>query len=649
MLKHSISMLACASLLAGLGLNPGAFAQSPAAGRQTDPGATGRQPSRPKSPAPPQEAGQSAGQALGQPAGQTGVVAPVQLPKEPPPVASGYQSPGRALPSAERVGVNVADQVSLTLNEAIALALANNKDISASRIDVDIARFDVESSRGIYDPRLEGDVDYRKTTSPSASFIAGGAGGKTRQTDVTGSARVAGNSPYFGGNYQLDFSSGRSTTNNQFTALNPQYPSALTFTYAQPLLRGLRIDENRRRIEVAKRNVTLSDLQFRQRVIETINRVQQAYWDLVFSLRNLQVQLDAVKQARAQLESNRRQVEQGTLAPVDIASAEAQVANFEQDVYSAQENVTRSENNLKALMLPERTAPLWSRAILPVSPVTLEPPRVSLDQAVTSALTNRPELEQAETSAEINKINTRLFRDQTRPQIDLVGSYSAVGLAGSSVGGNNPLTAGNVALFSRVNELSERAGLPPVSVPATGGALPDFFLGGAGQSLSNLFNLNFPTARIGLTFSFPIGNRTARANLGRSLAEGRRIQNQREQLEQQIEVDVRNSLQTVKSAEARLAAAAAARIAAQQQNESEQRRFDSGLSTVFLVLQRQTELISARGRELQAQTDLNKAIAEFQRATGYTLQANNVTLLKDAQPRLNREGVAAGATPANPQ
>jgi HAE1 family hydrophobic/amphiphilic exporter-1 len=577
------------------------------------------------------------------------VVAPVQLPKEPPPVASGYQSPGRALPSAERVGVNVADQVSLTLNEAIALALANNKDISASRIDVDIARFDVESSRGIYDPRLEGDVDYRKTTSPSASFIAGGAGGKTRQTDVTGSARVAGNSPYFGGNYQLDFSSGRSTTNNQFTALNPQYPSALTFTYAQPLLRGLRIDENRRRIEVAKRNVTLSDLQFRQRVIETINRVQQAYWDLVFSLRNLQVQLDAVKQARAQLESNRRQVEQGTLAPVDIASAEAQVANFEQDVYSAQENVTRSENNLKALMLPERTAPLWSRAILPVSPVTLEPPRVSLDQAVTSALTNRPELEQAETSAEINKINTRLFRDQTRPQIDLVGSYSAVGLAGSSVGGNNPLTAGNVALFSRVNELSERAGLPPVSVPATGGALPDFFLGGAGQSLSNLFNLNFPTARIGLTFSFPIGNRTARANLGRSLAEGRRIQNQREQLEQQIEVDVRNSLQTVKSAEARLAAAAAARIAAQQQNESEQRRFDSGLSTVFLVLQRQTELISARGRELQAQTDLNKAIAEFQRATGYTLQANNVTLLKDAQPRLNREGVAAGATPANPQ
>ncbi|HYP30081.1 MAG TPA: TolC family protein [Blastocatellia bacterium] len=624
-LRQCMALLVCASLSAGAGLAPRAFAQS--ASQQGQP------------PAQAKPAARSAG--------PSGVVAQPQLPQEPPPVASGYKAPERPLPSAERVGVDVADQVSLTLDEAIALALANNKDISTSRIDVDIARFDVESSKGVYDPRLEGDVDYRKTSTPTASFIGGGENGTTTQTDVTGSVRVAGNSPYFGGNYQLDFSSGRSTTNNQFTALNPQYPSALTLTYSQPLLRGLRIDENRRRIEVAKRNVTLSDLQFRQRVIETINRVQQAYWDLVFSLRNLQVQLDAVRQARTQLESNRRQVEQGTLAPVDIVSAEAQVRNFEQNVYSAQEAVTRAENNLKALMLPERTAPLWSRALLPTSPVTLDPPRVSLDQAVTSALANRPELEQAETSAEINEINTRLFRDQTRPQIDLVGSYSAVGLAGSSAGGTNPFTEGNVALLSRVNELSERAGLPPVMMPSTGGTLPGFFLGGAGQSLSNLFNLNFPTARVGITFSFPIGNRTAKANLGRSLAEGRRIQNQREQLEQQVEVDVRNSLQAVKSAEARLAAAAAARLAAEQQYESEQRRFDSGLSTVFLVLQRQTDLITARGRELQAQTDLNKAIAEFQRATGYTLQANNITLFKDAQPGRNQQGVSGSISPAN--
>ncbi|HKG21052.1 MAG TPA: TolC family protein, partial [Blastocatellia bacterium] len=179
-MKYSMSMLVCASLLAGLGLTPGALARSSAAAQKpseaqepakvkpaqgepqhTGPGATGPQPSQATPPAPRQDAPR-------QEAGQSGVVAPVQLPKEPPPVASDYQSPGRALPPAERVGVDVADQVSITLDEAIALALANNKEISASRIDVDIARFDVDSSRGVYDPRLEGDVDYRKTTSPSA-------------------------------------------------------------------------------------------------------------------------------------------------------------------------------------------------------------------------------------------------------------------------------------------------------------------------------------------------------------------------------------------------------------------------------------------------------------------------------------------------
>ncbi|HEX8185891.1 MAG TPA: TolC family protein, partial [Blastocatellia bacterium] len=534
-----------------------------------------------------------------------------QMPKEPPPVAPNYEAPARPLPPVERVGVDLNNQVPLTLNEAIALALANNKEINASRIDIEIAGFDLKAAQGAYDPRITTEANYDRATTPAASFISGGADGKTTQTNLTGDVRVSGNSPVLGGNYMVDFSSGRTTTNNQFTALNPQYPSALTFTYTQPLLRGLRTDDNRRRIEITRRGLTLSDEQFRQRVIETITRVQQAYWDLTFSLRNLQVQIEAVKQAQRQLESNRRQVTEGTLAPIDVTAAETQVATFEQNVYAAEEAVTRAENSLKSLVLPDRKTPMWSRAILPTSPVTLEPPRVPLDEAVTAALGNRPELQQVATNAEINKINTRFFRDQTKPEINLVASYSAVGLAGSAIsGGLNPLTAGNAAILARLNELSTLSGLPPLP-PATtpSGTLPGFFLGGAGQSLSNLFALNFPTTRVGVTFSFPIGNRTAEANLGRSLAEGRRIQNQREQVEQQIEVDVRNTLQAVTSAEARLRAAAVARSSAEQQFESERRRFEGGLSTVFLVLQRQTELVAARGRELQAQTDLNRAIA----------------------------------------
>src|ERR671917_1176797 len=210
--------------------------------------------------------------------------------------------------------------------------------------------------------------------------------------------RLGGFSPFAGGNYQLDFSSTRLLTTNQNATLNPQFPTAFTFTYAQPLLRGRRFDQNRRTIEIAKKNLSLTDAQFRQRAIEVISQVESAYWDMVFALRNLQVQIDAVKQARTQLESNQRLVAQGVLAPIELVAASTQVTTFEQNVYTAQEAVTRAENTLKTLILPDRSAPLWSRALTPVTPVSLEAPRVPLEQAVAAAMRNRPELQQLQTS-----------------------------------------------------------------------------------------------------------------------------------------------------------------------------------------------------------------------------------------------------------
>jgi outer membrane protein len=544
----------------------------------------------------------------------------------------------RPLPSADRVGVNVAEQTPITLNEAIAFALANNKDINASRIDVEMARFDLNGAKGAYDPKVSLESFYERSETAVGSVIGGSASGKLTSTNAANRAQVSGNSPLAGGVYQIDFSSSRQTTDNQFASLNPQYPSGLTLSYTQPLLKGLKTDDNRRRIEIARKNLSLTDSQFRQRAIEVITRVQQAYWDLVFALKNLQVQNDAVTQARAQLESNRRQVEQGTLAPIDIVSAEAQVTLFEQDVYVAQEGVTRAENNLKLLMLPERTVQLWTKALLPTTPVDLDAPRVELNEAVTLALANRPELEQVAKTAEINKVNQKYFNDQLKPQIDLFGVYTSAGLAGTVADrGPNPFTAGTIALTERINQLSQLAGLPVLPPAQSFGAIPPLLVGGQGQSFSNLFGFNFPTARVGIRFSLPVGNRTAKANLGHSLAEGRKIQNQRQQLEQSIEADVRNTLQAVRSAQARLVSATASREATEKQSESEQRKFQTGLSTVFLVLQRQQELIAARGREVQAQTDLNKAIADFQRATGSTFKAHNITVKSDqAAPQLEQ-------------
>lgn len=543
-----------------------------------------------------------------------------------PAIAPDFHPVQKPLPELGRVGVELDRQRPLALREALGLALENNKDIEIARDNVKIAEFDLLGSRGAYDPRFSSASYFERIESPISSFLSGGANGSVIQNDYTASARLEGLAPKFGGNYRLDFSSIRLTSNNQFAALNPQYPSALTLTYAQPLLRGLKFDNNRRLIEIAKKNLSLTDAQFRQRAIETITSVQRAYWDLVFGLRNLQIQRDAVRDARTQLEHNKRLVVEGALAPIDVVAAEAQVAGFEQSLFSALEEVSRSENNLKNLIAVDRKSDIWSVSLIPTDSVELvAPPDVSLEEALRAAMENRPELQQSTLVSEVNEIDQKYFREQTKPQIDLVGSYGAVGLAGAISGGANPFTASSQELRDRVNLLSVNNGLPRLPEPPAQTLSPEL-LGGYAQSIQNLFGNRFHNYRVGLQINLPLRNRTAEAQLGRSLVEGQKIATQREQLEQAIQVDVRNALQVVRSAAARLRAASVAREAGEQQYASEQRKLDAGQSTVFLVLDRQTALTVARGNELRAQTDLNKAFAELQRATGNALTSNSIVV-----------------------
>lgn len=542
-----------------------------------------------------------------------------------PAIATDYQGKPKPLPELGRVGVDMDQQLPLSLREALKLALDNNKDIEVSRENVKIAEFDLQSAHGAYDPRLVSQSYYERVDTPASSFLSGGANGAVRQADVTGTLRLEGLSPKGGGNYRLDFSSIRSTSNNQFAALNPQYPIALTFNFTQPLLRGLRTDNSRRQIEIARKNLSLTDAQFRQRAIETITNVQRSYWDLVFALRNLQIQRDAVSDARTQLEHNKRMVTEGQLAPIDVVSAEAQVASYEQTLYSALEDVSRAENNLKSLIAQNRQAPIWTASIVPGDAVDLIAPEIALPEALKLALENRPELQQSNLANEINQIDQHYYRDLTKPEINLTGSYGVVGLAGP-INSNaiNPFSSTN-QLRDQVNLLSQLAGLPLIPVPPPQ-TFPPELLGGYGQSLDNLLGNRFKNFRVGVQVNLPLRNRTAEGQLGRSLVEGRRVATQREQLEQAIQVDVRNALQVVRSTEARLRAAAANRAASEQQYESEKRKLDAGQSTVFLVLERQTALTTARGNELRAQTDLNKAAAELQRATGNALTVNSVVV-----------------------
>ncbi|PYS92603.1 MAG: hypothetical protein DMF62_00315 [Acidobacteria bacterium] len=526
-----------------------------------------------------------------------------------PPVASSFRSTDRALPDLGRVGVDLADQKPLTLNEAIVMALESNRDIEVTRKTVLMAEFDLKAARGVYEPRFSGLAYYENATIPNISFF-------NPTTDRVQSKNFAGNIglqayvPSFGTSITATLDNQRVGTDNLVQIISPQYNSNLRVTVTQPLFRGRGFDQPRRAIEIAKSNLSLTDAQFRQRAIEIVAAAQRAYWDLTYALRNLQVQRDAVRDAKAQLEHNRRLVEEGQLAPVDVLAAETQVANFEQSVYDALNTVTVAENALKNIVSANRAEGIWSKSITPVDSVDLDVPTTTLPEALDAALQNRPELQINQTQKKINAIDQKYFRDQQKPQIDLVASYTSTGVGGS-------LNPNFINPFCRDNPQD----------PACQQALQALLrlVGGAGSTWGDILANKYPTYRVGVQFNLPLfGNKTADAQYGRSLVEGDRLNVVHDQLEQNIQVEVRNALQFVRTAEARLRSASISRENSEKQYESEQRKLDSGQSDIYRVLERQTALTTARSNELRAQTELNKSIADLQRATGNSLKANNV-------------------------
>lgn len=536
-----------------------------------------------------------------------------------PQIAPNYQSNDTTLPDLGLVGVDMMSQKPLTLKEAITLALENNKDIEVTRQNVRIAEFDLQSFRGVYEPRFSGQTYYERATVPNVSVFS------TNRTTTTGSiignASVQGYIPKFGTILSGTFSNNRVSSDNPISILSPQYNSNLSLNITQPLFRGRSFDQNRRNIEISKRNLSLTDTQFRQRTIEVISNVQRAYWDLVYALRNLQVQRDGVRDAKEQLEHNKRLVEEGSLAPIDIVAAETQVAVIEQGVYEALENVNRASNVLKNLVSVNRNDSIWSESIVPTDSVELETPKTTLTEALDLALKNRPEIQVNETQKEINSIEQRFYREQNKPQIDLTASYGTSGIGGSQ----NPNFQSPFSITCNPQDPTYQTCLQQQQQQQINQQAFLQQIGGAGTTFTDIFTNRYPTFRVGITFNIPLfGDKTSQALLGKSLVQGDQINTQRTQLEQAIQVDVRNALQTVRTAEARLRSAAIVRENSQKQYESEQRKLDAGQSDIYKVLERQTALINSKSNELRAQTELNKAIAELQRATGNSLKANNV-------------------------
>jgi len=552
------------------------------------------------------------------------------------------------VPSLSRLGVG-SESVPLSMNDAIRRALENNNDIEIARDDVRIAETQLRALEGIFDPIFGVTPTYDKRISPQQSSLGGGSGssGTTSTTTWSLSPSVQKQFGRGGGNYFLQFSNSHTNTSNSFSLLNPFYSSNLSVQFTQPLLRDRSIDNNRRQIRVQRKRLDQTDADFRQRTIDVINRVQQAYWELVFALRDQQNQLANLNLSRESLRNIEAQISAGAKAPLERAEVQTELANRETALYSAIQAVAIAENNLKVLIFKNPNTPEWSAQLTPTDTPKFDTAPVNLDDALKAARDNRPELRRLRLQNDINDIDVQFFKNQTKPRIDLTGTIALTGLAGNNLatvvppGSTQPLIVGNpltdpaAFLLNEIQDIQRRQGIP-VAVPPLAvidsNVVNPRLIGGYGQTLQNLFSGVTRNVTVGVAIQFPFKNKTAEANLAGARIQKEQLQATVRSQEQIIEVDVRNSAQAVESARQRVLSAREARTNAEMQLEGEQRLYQVGRSTTFLLFQRENALANARASELRAETDYNKALADLQRATSTTLRVNNVVVDNPIQP-----------------
>ncbi|MCW5977771.1 MAG: TolC family protein [Bryobacteraceae bacterium] len=522
-----------------------------------------------------------------------------------------------------RVGVGVIRK-ELSLAQAIELAVRNNLEVQVEKTGVSSAVESRKGARGFLDPRLRWQPMLENRNTPTSSALIG-VDGKLVERIHSQNFYFDQRLPWAGSTFNVSFENDRESTSNPFVALSPFITTRLRFALTLPLLRNREIDRERANLRVTARQVELSESNVEVKVIEVVERVEEAYWNLVAARQNVQVSSEAVNLAREQLARTRRMIDSGTLAPVEIAAAEAELERRVDTWYASIGQVTQVENALKVLITGSRHEPLWDDEIVPEERVLEAPQFDQVRQAVDLSLKRRPELRQVGIQEETNAIQSELARNQTLPAMNLVGGYLSSGLAGSVTTTQNPFVEVSAAQIARLNELSRLQGLPPLP-PASFGGAPDKLIGGYGSVLGGVFENRYPTAFVGLQFDFTARNRAAESELAQTAVNERRLKLQRALVEQRIEAQVRNALQELETARQRITAAESSARASQEKLDSEVRLFQTGESTNFLVLTRQNELADSRQRVVAAKADFNKAVARLRLAVGTTLETYNITV-----------------------
>ena len=520
--------------------------------------------------------------------------------------ASGQTStPTTAQQGGQTTAPAAVAKVSLTIEDAVKLALDKNLDIVVQRLNPEISDLSIATARAAFFPSLTSTVLTQGTTTPSTNSIAGGAAAAPVSQDATNwNGGLAQNLRWGGGNYNLTLNNTRSTSTSTVNLYNPSYQPLWTAQLTQPLLRNFRTDNNRQTLQITKLNRDISDVQLKATITNTVSNVRNAYWDYVFAVQSVDVAKGSLDLANKQVEDNQTRVQVGTMAPIDVVQAQAQAASSLQNLVVAQATMRTTELALKRLIVSGTDDPNWNANLDPVDRSSeFRPEEIDLDAAIRRALSQRTDLLTAQKDVQINDVTLKYLTDQTRPQADLVANYGLTGIGGTQLqranagigGGPNPIT----------------------------GSIP----GGYADSLSSLFGANYPRWTVQLNFSYPLGLSAQSANVARARVQLNQVQAQLKQIELQVATDLTNQAITIRSNAERVQAAQAARELAQRQLDAENSKFAVGMSTNYFVITAQNQLSTAQNNELQAILNYRKSLVDFDRLQQTTLTSQNITLV----------------------
>jgi outer membrane protein TolC len=485
----------------------------------------------------------------------------------------------------------------MSLQECIVGALKNNLGLKVEVLNPQLADLSAAQANEIFFPTLTFGYNKQETNTPSYSWID--AADQVVQKYYDYSGQLTQLIPT-GGNFEISFYSYSVDTSQRFQTINPRYGSRLQFSFTQPLLKNFGFKVTRREIIIAHNNTEISEKRLKQAVLDTVYSVEEAYWNLVYSVENLKALQRSLKLAQDLLAKNTREVEVGMMAPIEVLSAQAEVARREADILQAEDMIKNNEDQLKTIMNLAAEEKIDMIKIVPDETPSYDKKEITIEEALAVGKQYRPDLQAGQVELKSRDLDLSVARNQLLPTLDLQASYWSPGVSGDQVLylNNDPLTEVIV------------------------GTIP----GGASNALKDAFNFKYKNWAIGLTLTIPVTSVFSRAQYAQAKVNMEQAELDLKNTEQQAFLEIRNAVRAVQTNYKRVQAYKVARELAQQNLEAEEKKLKVGLTTNYQVLLLQRDLADANSLELRATIDYNLSLAALDKAMGITLDKKNIKM-----------------------